>query len=83
MCPYNPCHYFRLDQIEAHILVCGDKSKFDLCDDWDSLAMRDNDHRLSDDEEPHNTSIISTRPTIRSKPNSEKRAFENFLLDDF
>lgn len=39
MCPYNPCHYFRYDQIEAHVLVCKDKSKFDLDDDWDNLAF--------------------------------------------
>ena len=36
-CPYDPCHYFRYDQIEAHILTCDKRTLFSNEVEWESL----------------------------------------------
>lgn len=67
MCRYNPCHYFRFDQIEAHNLVCADKGKFDISDDWDKLAILEQEDRPNEAEEVDHASVVSTKPTIKAK----------------
>ncbi len=35
VCRYNTCHWYRIDKIEAHEMVCSDRDKFKVNEEWE------------------------------------------------
>lgn len=91
MCPYDPAHYYRFDQIEAHKNTCDKKPQYVMEDFWnigvDNLNQSTRPNisvsNLSETNKESEAPPVSEPTHQLIHEDVERTQFENYLITDF